>query len=52
LAKKLLYRLESSKVSINYDGLSREEIQKTISDAIREVGKEPTDINKEKTLAK
>jgi hypothetical protein len=50
LAKKLLYRLESGKVSINYDGISSKEIQKMISNAIRELGKEPMDINKRRQL--
>lgn len=49
LAKKLLYRLES-KVSINYDGLSSEEIQKMISDTIREFGKELTDFTNRRQL--
>ena len=50
LAKKLLYRLESGKVSINYDGRSSEEIQKMISNKIRELEKEAMDINKRRQL--
>ena len=50
LPKKLLYRLESGKVSINYDGRSSEEIQKMISNKIRELEKEAMDINKRRQL--
>jgi hypothetical protein len=50
LAKKLLYRLETGKVPINYNGISSEEIQKMISNAISELGKEPMDINKRRQL--
>lgn len=50
LAKKLLYRLESGKVSLSYEGLSSDKIQSTIGDMINELGKKGTDINRKKLL--
>ncbi|MGA8081800.1 MAG: hypothetical protein WB988_08045, partial [Candidatus Nitrosopolaris sp.] len=46
LAKKLLYKLESPKRSINYEGLSDIEIEQIISDKVMELRKKGTDIKK------
>jgi hypothetical protein len=50
LAKKLLYRLESGKVSFSYEGLSSDEIQNKISDILNKLGKKETDIISKKHL--
>lgn len=50
LTKKLLRKLESNKISVNYEGLSNEGIQKTISNRIRELGKKGMNIQSTKQL--
>lgn len=50
LAKKLLYKLETGKVSINYEGLSEDEIQRTIDEKLDELNQKETDINRKKQL--
>jgi hypothetical protein len=50
LAKKLLYKLESPKRSIDYEGLSDIEIEQIISDKVMESRKKGTDINRKNLL--
>jgi hypothetical protein len=50
LTKRLLYKLESNKESINYDGLSDLEIQRLISKTTKELKENGTDITRRKQL--